>query len=260
MSNRNGLKWNREETILAFELYSRTPYGRIHYSNPDIISLSTALERTPGSVSRKMQNLASYDPELQARGVKGLPHSSKLDGLIFEEFSKDLEELSFQAHLIKEKYGITDKETLSILKDLDDMPSGKYKERLVKTRIGQHAFRSAVLSTYTNRCCITGLSLPEMLVASHIKPWKVSKEKDERTNPQNGLCLNAFHDKAFDLGLITIDKHYIIKVSGKLKKAGMDDVTCGWIMSYANERINLPEKFKPGLEFIEYHTDVIFKP
>ena len=260
MNDRNGQNWNREETILAFDLYCRTPFGRIGSANPDIINLAAILGRTPGSVARKMSNLASFDPELQARGIKGLSHSSKLDGLIFEEFSKDLEELSFQAQMIKENYGIVDKELMNILKDLESMPPGKYKERLVKTRIGQHAFRSAVLSTYNNRCCITGLSLPEMLVASHIKPWKVSKEKDERTNPQNGLCLNAFHDKAFDLGLITIDKNYIIKVSGKLKKAGMDDVTSGWIMSYANERINLPEKFKPGLEFIEYHNDMIFKP
>lgn len=65
---------------------------------------------------------------------------------------------------------------------------------------------------------MTGISISELLIASHIKPWKVSNNEDEKTNPRNGLCLNALHDKAFDRGLITIDKNYKIIVSSKLKE------------------------------------------
>ena len=46
----------------------------------------------------------------------------------------------------------------------------------------------------------SGLAVPELLVASHIKPWKDSDSKTERTNPMNGLTLNALHDKRFDNG------------------------------------------------------------
>ena len=60
-------KWSREETILAYELYCRTPFGRIHSRNPEIIELANLIGRTSGSVALKMSNLARFDPELQKR-------------------------------------------------------------------------------------------------------------------------------------------------------------------------------------------------
>lgn len=65
MANRNGVKWSREETILAYELYCRTPFSKISQSNPEIKKLAELLGRTPGSVGLKMHNLAHYDPELK---------------------------------------------------------------------------------------------------------------------------------------------------------------------------------------------------
>ena len=50
MNNRNGEKWSREETILAYELYCRTPFSKISQTNPEIIKLAELLGRTPGSV------------------------------------------------------------------------------------------------------------------------------------------------------------------------------------------------------------------
>lgn len=95
--------------------------------------------------------------------------------------------------------------------------------------------------------------------ASHIKPWSVSNIKTERTNPSNGLCLNAMHDKAFDRGLITIDKNYRIVNSRYIKDAVMDEKTREWFAFYNGKEIILPDKFLPGKEFIQYHNDVIFK-
>lgn len=140
----------------------------------------------------------------------------------------------------------------------EHIPAGQDRERLVKQRVGQYFFRLSVLSAYSNRCCVTGLSVPEMLVSSHIKPWKVSNAHTERTNPSNGLCLNALHDKAFDRGLITIDYDYNIVVSDKLTKADMDSETKAWIRHYDRHRIILPDHFLPGKDFIEYHNDMIF--
>lgn len=79
VSDRTGVKWSREETILAFDLYCRTPFGKISHGNPEIIKLAQLLGRTSGSVGLKMHNLAHYDPELQKSNVTAMAHGSKID-------------------------------------------------------------------------------------------------------------------------------------------------------------------------------------
>ena len=102
-NERMGIKWSREETILAFDLYCRTPFRKISQGNPEIIELAQLLGRTPGAVGLKMHNLAHYDPELQKRNITAMAHGSKLDGEIFSEFSMDWTNLSYQAQLIRAK-------------------------------------------------------------------------------------------------------------------------------------------------------------
>ncbi len=258
MQERRGIKWNREETILAFDLYYKTPFGRISSGNPDIIKLAELLHRSAGSVALKMQNLAHFDPELQKRNIVAMSHGSKLDGLVFEEFSNNWLELAYQAQVIRA--GLQQKEIGEIvdLGDIESIPLGEDRIREQKIRVGQYFFRTAVLNSYNNKCCITGLDQKELLIASHIKPWAVSDEKTERTNPWNGLCLNALHDKAFDKGFITIDKDYRVVISNVLRKSRMDEETKAWFMGYEGCQIKTSAKFKPGKEFIEYHNDVVF--
>lgn len=259
MNNRNGLKWSREETILAYDLYCRTPFSKISQTNPDIIALAKLLGRTPGSVGLKMHNLAHFDPELQRRNVSAMAHGSKLDGEIFAEFSRDWTGLSYQAQIIRAKMQNQDVSEFIDFGDINKIPAGIYREQMMKARVGQYFFRMAVLNSYGNHCCITGLKHSNLLVASHIKPWKVSNEQTERTNPSNGLCLNSLHDKAFDSGLITIDKNYRIIISKEIKNTEMDLETKLWFLSYEKQQIMLPDKFLPGKNFIEYHNDVIFQ-
>ena len=130
--------------------------------------------------------------------------------------------------------------------------------RTVQTqaRIGQHFFRRAVISAYAGRCCITGLSHPSLLVASHIVPW--SKDKKNRLNPRNGLCLSMLHDKAFDQGLITLNSDYTIKVSSSINKMKNNLFASEWLIGLEGKAITLPEKFSPSLEFIEWHRDTVF--
>jgi putative restriction endonuclease len=257
--SRTGVKWNREETILAFDLYCRTPFGKIRANNPDINELANLLGRTPGSVALKMSNLAHFDPELRLRNVSGMAHGSKLDAEISEEFAKNWTGLSYQAQIIRAKLQGEDISKLVDLGDVTEIPAGKYREQVMKARVGQHFFRMSVLNSYGNKCCITGMKNPELLIASHIKPWDVSNEFTERTNPSNGLCLNPFHDKAFDRGFITIDKRYKVIISQQIKEVTMDSETREWFMGYEGKQIILPEKFLPGKDFIEYHNDVIFQ-
>lgn len=112
-----------------------------------------------------------------------LTYGSKLDGEIFSEFSRDWTNLSYQAQLIRAKLQNKDISEVIDLGDIDVIPAGKYRDQMMKTRVGQYFFRMTVLNSYENRCCVTGLKQPELLVASHIKPWKVSDERTERTNP-----------------------------------------------------------------------------
>ena len=258
MSDKYGKKWTREETILAFDLYCRTPFGKISKSNKDVIELAKTIDRTPSAVNFKMANLAHYDPDLAARNIKGMSNASKLDKEIVEELYGDWEELSYQAEKILSNFKHIDIETLHPELFIEHFPKGSDIKRETKIRVGQYFFRKAVLASYDQTCCITGTKWPEVLVASHIKPWKNSDEKTERTNPRNGLCLNAFHDKAFDRGFITIDKQYRIVLSKRICDIKMDNDTQEWFYSYANKEIRLPDKFLPNKEFIEYHNDVIF--
>lgn len=262
MDEKYRTKWTREETILAFDLYCKVPFSKIGKSNKDIIELAKLIGRTPSAVGLKMANLAHFDPELRARNVSGMANASKLDAEIFQEFSEDWTELSYQAQKIKatlQKRDVEQAIEIENIQEIAIIPPGEYREQMIKTRVGQYFFRKSVLSAYRDRCCITGLALPNILIASHIKPWSDSDEKTERTNPSNGLCLNALHDKAFDKGLITIDQNYRVVNSKHLKTADMDEETRAWLKSYEGKEIALPDKFYPGKQFIEYHNDVVFR-
>ena len=70
-------KWTRDELIVVFNLYCKSPFGRIHRSNPEIVRLAESIGRTPSAVAMKMVNFASFDPVHQNRNVKGLQHARK---------------------------------------------------------------------------------------------------------------------------------------------------------------------------------------
>src|SRR5574337_228422 len=61
--------WTREELILAFNLYCKIPFGKIHYRNPEIIDLAMVIGRTPSAVSWKLANFARLDPSLKSRRI-----------------------------------------------------------------------------------------------------------------------------------------------------------------------------------------------
>lgn len=134
--------------------------------------------------------------------------------------------------------------------DLDDLPRGTTRDAIVKVRVNQGFFRATVLSSYNLKCCITGIDLPELLVASHIMPW--AKNEHARLHRTNGLCLNVMHDKAFDRGLITLTYNYEIKLSSKPKNKRSIDIN-KWFSEYENKIICLPDRFISNAEYLSYH-------
>lgn len=248
--------WTREQLIIVFNLYCKIPFAKTVASNPEVIKVAKLIDRTPSAVAFKLGNFGSFDEELKKRGIKGLPNTSKLDKEIWNEFNSDWEELSFQSEFLIAQLEQKPLEEIAEI-DLTNLPIGKERERLVKVRVNQSFFRSTILTSYASKCCITGLNIPELLIASHIKPWK--DDAENRTNPQNGLCLNALHDKAFDKGFITVTTDYKVKVSKHFDAFQPQNNIEDFFLKYEGYAINLPEKFFPKKEFLEYHYEEVFK-
>ena len=142
------------------------------------------------------------------------------------------------------------------LDDYDGVLVGADRTVVTTARVGQSFFRAAVLSAYNGRCCITGLSVSSLLVASHIVPWRL--DRNNRVNPRNGLLLSALHDKAFDSGLLTVADDMTVRVSRR--HAEIDDSYFSEsFMRYEGCRISLPEKFSPRRNFLTYHREHIFQ-
>lgn len=248
--------WTREQTIVALNLYCKIPFNRVSSNHPDIIRIANIIGRTPNSVKMKIGNFGSFDPELKKRGIVGLGNTSKLDESVWNEFNNDWNSLAYESELLISTFTNQPLEKVSEI-DISDIPIGKERETFIKARVNQNFFRRVVLSSYNNKCCITGLSISELLVASHIIPWSVDEKN--RLNPTNGLCLNNLHDKAFDSGFLTITPDFNIKISKLIYEKKNDETIEMFFKKYDNQKMILPEKFLPGKDFLDYHSNEIFE-
>ena len=248
--------WTTPELILALSLYYKIPFSKLNYKHPDIIKLSKIINRTPSAVALKLVNFARLDPALQSRKISGMKHGAKADIEIWNKYCNNLEELSFESELIIAKYKNRSIEYNSGIETVNLQKEGKEREALIKMRVNQQFFRFAILASYENKCCITGLDIPTLLIASHIIPW--SKDEKNRMNLSNGLCLNPLHDKAFDLGLITITPSFQVKLSSSLINSS-NSAAKVFLQQYDCKTISLPYKYIPNIEFLEYHNNNVFK-
>lgn len=218
--------WTREELTLALALYLVTPYGRISKENKAIQDLAARLNRTPGSVSLKLANLAAIDPEVAARGRKGFSNVGKLDRIVWEDYvgigNADLERLSEDAYRAAHsletgvpEWLTTEQETVEIPTTTTDIIG------MVKRRRGQAFFRRAILAKMENRCAVTGCTINSMLDAAHIVPW--AEDSKSRLDLRNGIALACGFHAAFDQHLMGITPDGIIVISDAwVKQCGGD--------------------------------------
>lgn len=247
--------WTREQTIVAFNVYCKIPFKKSSKTHPIIIKYANIIGRSPSALNMKVGNFGRLDPELQKRGITGLGNGSKLDEIIWNEFHGNWEDLAYESEkLISQFQNKTIIEVNHI--DIAAFPEGKDVQRLVKIRVNQNFFRSSVLSSYNQKCCITGIEIPELLVASHIIPWRSNKK--ERINPRNGLCLNSIHDQAFDKGFLTVTADYEVKLSDAIYEHKKNKSIEDFFFKYNNKKISLPDKFIPSKDFLDYHYHNIF--
>lgn len=248
--------WTEKETLIALALHYQIPFGKISSGNLLIQKAARKLNRTTAALVMKMGNLASFDKTLRARNVVGLRHGSKMDAEVWGKYATNYALLAEIYDQIRQQIDSAEPGFV-----MEDFPATGYNtKREVNERMGQNFFRNAVLSAYNYQCCVTGINVPQLLIASHIKPWAKSDDYTEKINPRNGLCLNALHNRAFDQGLITLDGQYRIVVSEVLKKdKKLDEMSKDWILAFEGKEINLPARSLPAKEFLEYHNDVIFQ-
>ena len=246
MTARRG--WERREQMLALELYMTTPFGRIHARNPDIISLAERTGRTPDAVALKMSNFVALDPTIDRRGMGNY---SRSDAEIWQEFFAD--PLAFVSTVETFRRDPQDF-TISYQPPIEsgwELREGTDRVVTSKARLGQSFFRRMMMANYEGRCAVTSISEPGLLLASHIAPW--STHVKARLNPNNGILLNALHDRAFDRGLISFESNLDMLVSPQLELA--EDVA----PFFEDRKLRLPVRSLPDPAFLRHHREHVFR-
>jgi putative restriction endonuclease len=245
--------------LIALNLYHKLTFGQLHARQPAVIALAQKLGRGANSLAMKLVNLASLDPALKLRGIKGLSGASTLDRSVWTEFHADLNEtVPASEQALRELFGADEQSELEVLPRegirLRRRPRDGPTERTgnAKRRMGQEYFRDAVLNNFGSRCGVTQLGIRDLLIASHILPW--GKHPAERLNVRNGLCLSRLHDAAFDRGLISFDDEFRLLLSPKLKAELPLHVVAENFGAYAGHSLQLPEDAAlPELAFLAQH-------
>lgn len=261
-TDKYGDRWSREESILALYLYCQIPFAKTKSNNPEVIRLAELIGRTPAAVARKLGNFGAFDQVLAGQGISGLTHAGKTAKEIWDEFQNRWDDLvqestrilaEFSAPLPRKNLngaGLREEEIIAY-------PVGP-SERLVPTsvRLFQAFFRRAVLASYQSSCCVCGLDLRPLLVASHIKPWAI--EERGRSDPQNGLCLCAIHDRAFDRGFLSVSADYRVLVNTSVMSSTQPFVRTALAM-FHSEPLRMPLRFGPRAELLDWHRNNVFQ-
>ncbi|MGN0007159.1 MAG: HNH endonuclease [Alistipes sp.] len=245
-------KWSKEETIVAFSVYCKIPFKDSSKNNPTIIKYAKILGRTPSALNMKIGNIGRLDPDLKKQGITGLEHGAKLEKEIWTEFYDNPEKLAYESARILAKLAHQSIETCTDI-DISDLPKGEERAVVIKQRVNQSFFRSAVMSAYNFHCCISGVGNPTLLEACHIVDW--SQDKTNRTNPKNGLCLNPFFHKAYDKLLIAITPDLSVIISDELIQNTTDDSFQNYLREINGRKMLLPDRFCPQKELLEIHYE-----
>lgn len=209
--------------------------------------------RSASSVALKLVNLASLDPQIVASGRAGMRNASAQDRMLWRELLEDWDHVAMQAASEYERLATSNglSPDSDIAESMNDF-EGRTRVAAVELRVNQARFRKAVLASYDATCCISGLRHPGLVIASHIVPW--SEDKKNRLNPQNGLCLSALHDRAYDQGLLTVMPDFTVRVSQELSSQQRTDFAASALLRFDGQRITMPERFTPNPSFLAAHA------
>lgn len=268
MPKATSVEWTRAHFLIALNVYCKLPFGKLHKGNKLIIEVAKKMGRTPSSLAMKLCNFASLDPVQRARGIHGLSGATKKDRAMWDEFQADVSSLGpASEQLLHDLFTADDDREVDFLhRDKIRLepsvplvaPTGPTESTaMVKVRRGQQFFRQSILNAYNVRCCISGINVPRLLIASHIKPWR--DFPNERIDPRNGLCLSSIHDTAFDAGYITLDEEFRVVLGKQLKSYFPQAALEQNFVPFEGKAIELPQKLaEPSGAFLAYHRETVF--
>lgn len=160
---------------------------------------------------------------------------------MWERYAADREGLAFESEVLR-----------SERLHESEAPIGRERDIVTRARVNQALFRKMMLARYEGRCALTGLPVPELLVASHIVRW--ADDPAERMNPENGLVLNALHDRAFEVGLMTISDEFRAEIDvDRVPDRGSSGLEL--LARYDGAALTLPDGVAPGVEFLRRHRE-----
>lgn len=249
--------WTREELILALSVYFQLPFGRLNHTTKEVRELGRLIGRSENSAALRLVNFAACDPYILATGRHGMSGGERICQPIWDEFANDKERLFMEAERIKAQLLAQPIEQVLHIQPADLV--GTERETVVRQRVNQSAFRTMILYNYEERCAITGINVPELLVASHIVPWAESTP-EQKLNPENGICLSALYDKAFDRGLITVSPDdYTINLSSALREYETEDYFDKHFRVISGQKLIMPIEHLPNRDFLAWHRDHVYR-
>ena len=265
--------WTKDEVVIAMNLYAKlfdNPLSilRVNPNTPGVNETSMMLSgredgfrRKPSSVANKISNLARFDPRVTSLG-NVRTNGSHFDEEVWLEYRDS--EGNIKVDDLQKKYNEIISRSSQYLEENEvnvenNNLAGGFDLLLPrKVRQNQDQFRANVLHNYGGKCCITHICDEQLLIASHIKPWRDATEK-EKTDPCNGLCLNGLHDRAFDQGLMTVHIDYTIEISSRLRKEIPEKIYEKYFVKEDGKTISLPLNCGlPKKQYLQYHNNEIF--
>ena len=253
---------------MALCVYRLSDFGQLHSRNPQIRQVAERMGRSPGSLALKLVNFAALDP---LRPQRGMINSADADRVLWKEYATKAGDMHAEGMmLLHELFELQDHQELDFtgrgsvqvveagLQDNIDETVTKTDGEARKLKRGYSFFRQAVLSIYDVQCCITGIAVPRLLVANHIRPARHFPR--ERFNLNNGLCLSGLHSPAFVGGLITLDEQRRLVLGRCLKKEFSKAALKASFEPYEGRPIRLPNiSAEPAPEALAYHRIHVFK-
>lgn len=201
-----------------------------------------------GIIKQPLENMSPFELDLAIALIMSNPGYIIKNTRGNHMYSNALKQYRFFVNAVTESTDVND--YIETMKN-DGQITETERVDIIQSRVGQGSFRKALFDKYHGRCIITGIDLPKLLIASHIKPWIVSSNR-ERLSVENGLLLSATYDRLFDSGLITFDKQGRVFLSSFISQENVI-------------RLNLSNGFQFDLgisgnmvEYLDYHNDVLF--
>lgn len=228
------------------------------------IEVAACLLGTPGQLA------ATYRLLLQAARDVGIDSDRLPDFLLLEGDDQDLLLLGQEELVTEDVEGAVQAAADAWAAERADLPA-QVTERLLiaAARVGQHRFANDVLTNHQHACVFCGLSVTtggqrarRMLVASHIKSWRLSAPA-ERLDPRNGLTACPTHDVAFDTGLLTVNGGLRVHLAADVAAAaaeGRPGARAAFGRPPLAEALLLPAGAeKPGDRYLAWHRENVFE-